>query len=173
MVKVNQSHILINEEVVVAEKYTYPSITFCYKYKHGGKDVLKNYYPSLFDKWKKLGKLIRPLQVPIPLKCCQFYFYFAESRFCIPPQVVVCPVLTDMVVTLIPLPMLLITRSVVNTVLKNTIAPFGHITEEAVLSKVKTLLKQSIPMPQRVSKIASLIKQKVGIKGSNNQWFLN
>ena len=65
MVKVNQSHILINEEVVVEEKYTYPSITFCYKYKHGGKDVLKNYYPSLFDKWKKLGKLIRPLQVPI------------------------------------------------------------------------------------------------------------
>ena len=65
MVKVNQSHILISEEVVVEEKYTYPSITFCYKYKHGGKDVLKNYYPSLFDKWKKLGKLIRHPKVPI------------------------------------------------------------------------------------------------------------
>ena len=57
MVKVNQNHILISDEVAVEEKYTYPSITFCYKYKHGGKDVLKNYYPSLFNKWKKLGKL--------------------------------------------------------------------------------------------------------------------
>ena len=65
MVKVNQSHILMSEEVVVKEKYTYPSITFCYKYKHGDKNVLKNYYPSLFDKWKHLGKLIRPLKVPI------------------------------------------------------------------------------------------------------------
>ena len=60
MVKVNQSHILMSEEVVVEEKYTYPSITFCYKYKHGDKNVLKNYYPSLFEKWKKLGKRIRP-----------------------------------------------------------------------------------------------------------------
>ena len=55
MLKVGQNNVLISEEVVVEDKYTYPSITFCYKYKHGGKDVLKNYYPSLYEKWKLLG----------------------------------------------------------------------------------------------------------------------
>ena len=55
MLKVSQRNILIREEVVVKEKFTYPSITFCYKYKHGGKDVFRNYYPSLYDKWKKSG----------------------------------------------------------------------------------------------------------------------
>ena len=88
MVKVNQSHILINEEVVVEEKYTYPSITFCYKYKHGGKDVLKNYYPSLFDKWKKLGKLIMFIPIQFKyikgLKCYYFYFHWAPLRFVMP-----------------------------------------------------------------------------------------
>ena len=58
MLKVSQKNILIREEVVVKEKFTYPSITFCYKYKHGGKDVFRNYYPSLYDKWKKSGMFI-------------------------------------------------------------------------------------------------------------------
>ena len=57
MLKVSQQNILISEEVVVKEKFTYPSITFCYKYKHGGKDVFRNYYPSLYDKWKESGTL--------------------------------------------------------------------------------------------------------------------
>ena len=57
MLKVSQQNILIAEEVVVKEKFTYPSITFCYKYKHGGKDVFRNYYPSLYNKWKKSGML--------------------------------------------------------------------------------------------------------------------
>ena len=57
MLKVSRQNILIAEEVVVKEKFTYPSITFCYKYKHGGKDVFRNYYPSLYNKWKKSGML--------------------------------------------------------------------------------------------------------------------
>ena len=36
MIKVNQRNILISEEVVNEEKYTYPSITFCVK-------VIENY----------------------------------------------------------------------------------------------------------------------------------
>ena len=55
MIKVNQRNILISEELVNEEKYTYPSITFCYKYKYGGKDVFQNYYPYLYEKWKKEG----------------------------------------------------------------------------------------------------------------------
>lgn len=55
MVKISQRNILISEEVVVEDKFTYPSITFCYKYKHGGKDVFKNYYPSLYEKWRNSG----------------------------------------------------------------------------------------------------------------------
>ena len=57
MLKVSQQNILISEEVVVKEKFTYPSITFCYKYKHGGKDVFRNYYPSLYERWIKSGML--------------------------------------------------------------------------------------------------------------------
>ena len=58
MIKVNQRNILISEELVNEEKYTYPSITFCYKYKYGGKDVFQNYYPYLYEKWKKEGIII-------------------------------------------------------------------------------------------------------------------
>ena len=56
MMQVGQRNILMREELVHEEKYRYPSITFCYKYKHGGKDVFQNYYPYLYKKWKKAGK---------------------------------------------------------------------------------------------------------------------
>ena len=62
MHKVSQRNILIREEVVVKEKYTYPSITFCYKYKNGGKDVFRNYYPPLYDKWKKSGMVYQSIK---------------------------------------------------------------------------------------------------------------
>ena len=48
---------IVMDEVFVEERYTYPSITFCYKYKYGGKDVFQNYYPYLYEKWKKEGKM--------------------------------------------------------------------------------------------------------------------
>ena len=55
MLKVHKGNVLIREEVRVKHKYTYPSITFCYKFKHGTKDVLRNYYPYLYNKWKNSG----------------------------------------------------------------------------------------------------------------------
>ena len=58
MIRVHQNHILIRDEVFVKERYTYPSITFCYKYKYGGKDVVQNYLPSLYDKLKASGMVV-------------------------------------------------------------------------------------------------------------------
>ena len=74
MIKVNQRNILLSEELVNEEKYTYPSITFCYKYKYGGKDVFQNYYPYLYEKWKKEGILTVQLYLYLIdghiYKCC-------------------------------------------------------------------------------------------------------
>ena len=58
LLKAKDGNILIKEEVRVAHRYKYPSITFCYKYKHGGKEVLRNYYPHLYKKWKQLGSFV-------------------------------------------------------------------------------------------------------------------
>ena len=55
MIKAKQGNILIKEEVRVFPRYTYPSITFCYKYKHGSKDALRNYDPYLYERWKISG----------------------------------------------------------------------------------------------------------------------
>ena len=55
MREVNQMKVLLQEEVEIKEKYLYPSITFCYKYKHGGKEALRNYHSFLFEKWKDQG----------------------------------------------------------------------------------------------------------------------
>ena len=53
--EVNQMKVLLQEEVEIKEKYLYPSITFCYKFKHGGKEALRNYHSFLFEKWKDQG----------------------------------------------------------------------------------------------------------------------
>ena len=55
MREVNQMKVLLQEEVEIKEKYLYPSITFCYKFKHGGKEALRNYHSFLFEKWKDQG----------------------------------------------------------------------------------------------------------------------
>ena len=55
MQRVKEHHILVKDEVLSPLKYKYPSVTFCYKYKHGNKDVLNNYYPELYSKWKQSG----------------------------------------------------------------------------------------------------------------------
>ena len=55
MREVNQMKVLLQEEVEIKEKYLYPSITFCYKIKHGGKEALRNYLSFLFEKWKDQG----------------------------------------------------------------------------------------------------------------------
>ena len=56
LLQVSQRNILMRQELFHEEKYRYPSITFCYKYKHGGKDVFQNYYPHVYKKWKTAGK---------------------------------------------------------------------------------------------------------------------
>ena len=57
MRKFKEGNVLIKEQVFSHTKYKYPSVTFCYKYKHGGKNVLDNYYPDLYEKWKQSGNL--------------------------------------------------------------------------------------------------------------------
>ena len=60
MLKVNENHVSIREEIQVLPKYRYPSLTFCYTFKHGGKDVMEMFYQHLFDKWKQSGKYSFP-----------------------------------------------------------------------------------------------------------------
>ena len=45
----------VKEEVTVLSKYRYPSITFCYVFKHGGKDVWSLYFRHFIEKWKQSG----------------------------------------------------------------------------------------------------------------------
>ena len=52
MEKANEDNVLVKEEVHAPLKYRYPSMTFCYKFKHGHKDIVRNYYPELYEKWK-------------------------------------------------------------------------------------------------------------------------
>ena len=58
MQKFQDGNVNIKEEVISQKKYRYPSVTFCYKYKHGAKDVLHNYYSGLYEEWRKSGKRI-------------------------------------------------------------------------------------------------------------------
>ena len=55
-------NIVIKEQVYALDKMKYPSVTFCYKFKHGSKDVVNNYYPSLYEKWQATGKQDRIYQ---------------------------------------------------------------------------------------------------------------
>ena len=55
MSKVKDGHLLVNEKVLVLKKYTYPSVTFCYKFKHGNKAALENYYPYIYEQGKTSG----------------------------------------------------------------------------------------------------------------------
>ena len=43
------------QEYNTADKLRYPSITFCYKYKHGSKRVLDNYLPKFTEKAQNEG----------------------------------------------------------------------------------------------------------------------
>ena len=53
--KYREGNVLVKQENKYFEKYRYPSVTFCYKFKHGSKDVMNNYYPSLYKKWQATG----------------------------------------------------------------------------------------------------------------------
>ena len=57
IVKIQQHSIGIKYGVQVVPKIKFPSVTFCHKYKHGGKNALLTYTHQLFEKWKKSGKI--------------------------------------------------------------------------------------------------------------------
>ena len=59
--KVEKEKVNIKVGVTVISKIKFPSITFCHKYKHGGKDALTAYSTHLFESWKKSGKFGKPL----------------------------------------------------------------------------------------------------------------
>ena len=58
--KYKEGNVLAKQETKYFDKYRYPSVTFCYKFKHGSKDVMNNYYPSLYKKWQATGMHISP-----------------------------------------------------------------------------------------------------------------
>ena len=57
MQKFKAGNVLVKEEIFYPQKYVYPSITFCYKYKHRGKNIINAYFQDLFEKLKQSGKL--------------------------------------------------------------------------------------------------------------------
>ena len=76
LLQVSQRNILMRQELFHEEKYRYPSITFCYKYKHGGKDVFQNYYPYLYKKWERAGKSSKSCKAKIVCnECVELLFY--------------------------------------------------------------------------------------------------
>ena len=67
-------NIVIKEQVYTLDKMRYPSITFCYKFKHGSKDVIQSYYPFLFQMAEEKGIKHTFYNKPI---------IFIESNFCV------------------------------------------------------------------------------------------
>ena len=57
--KFNEGNTFAKQETKYFEKYRYPSVTFCYKFKHGSKVVKNNYHPSLYKKWQATGMSVR------------------------------------------------------------------------------------------------------------------
>ena len=53
--RMKEGKVLVREEVRVLPKMKYPSVTFCYKYKHGRKEAMQTYRSHFIEKWKKSG----------------------------------------------------------------------------------------------------------------------
>ena len=53
--RMNAGNVLVKEEVRVLPKIKYPSVTFCYKYKHGSKEAIQTYKSYFSEEWKKSG----------------------------------------------------------------------------------------------------------------------
>ena len=49
--------VLIRHENQAVDKLRYPSITVCYKYKHGSKLVFDNFLPRFYEEAKRKGNL--------------------------------------------------------------------------------------------------------------------
>ena len=54
--KMKRGDVLSREVRLVFNKMRYPSITFCYKYKHGSKKVSDIYLPKHYEKAKETGE---------------------------------------------------------------------------------------------------------------------
>ena len=57
--KVKQQNVNVRFGINHISKVKFPSVTFCYKYKHGGKDAILAYRDQLFEKWKESGNFKR------------------------------------------------------------------------------------------------------------------
>ena len=56
LIKVQQQNVNVRSAIKYLSKIKLPSITFCHKYKHGGKEAILNYNKQLFEKWTKSSK---------------------------------------------------------------------------------------------------------------------
>ena len=54
--KVQEQNVNVSTEIKLVSKIKFPSVTFCHKYKHGGKDAMLAYSNQLLGKWKESGK---------------------------------------------------------------------------------------------------------------------
>lgn len=53
--QIRQGRIHVQEHNRVLPKIKYPSITFCYKYKHGSKKAIHTYSSYFAESWKQSG----------------------------------------------------------------------------------------------------------------------
>ena len=60
--KLADEQVFMRDVQLGPDKVKYPSVTFCYKYKHGGKDVFGTYSQKFYEKWKKSGKILLLIQ---------------------------------------------------------------------------------------------------------------
>ena len=53
--KLQFEDVSIRQEYRTSSQRRYPSITFCYKYKHGTKRVFESYFPKFYEEAKRKG----------------------------------------------------------------------------------------------------------------------
>ena len=74
--KMKAETVLVKSEIQDFDQMRYPSITFCYKYKHGLKHATVNYFPYLYEKAKQEGtpRFIKQLNL-------KYYIRFSQTTF--------------------------------------------------------------------------------------------
>ena len=53
--KMIEEDLSYRQEVQINDAMRYPSVSFCYKYNHGTKNVIDNYFPKFFEVAKNDG----------------------------------------------------------------------------------------------------------------------
>ena len=54
--KFQSEDVSTRQEYKTSDQKRYPSLTFCYKYKHGTKRMIDNYLPKFYEEAKRRGK---------------------------------------------------------------------------------------------------------------------